>query len=307
MKYKFDQIVQDLFDSYRTIGGINHIDGVNLPSKQSVAEITQDLLHLMFPGFFDPGEFHEKNCQQNILRRLNSLSKTLKVETRKSLQYAAPKGARTRDLEEQADELILKFFASLPAVRKMLKHDVIAAYEGDPAAVSLEEIILAYPYIEAIAVQRLAHVLHREGLPLLPRMMTEWAHSRTGIDIHPGTSVGMNFFIDHGTGVVIGETALIGNNVKIYQGVTLGAKSFKKDETGRIVKGGRRHPTIEDDVTIYSNATILGGETVVGAGTTIGGNVFLVESVPPQSIVTQEGQKLVIKKKNQGTKVDFQI
>src|SRR5207237_10850262 len=188
---------------------------------------------------------------------------------------------------DRADELLDFFVSQLPAVRKMLWTDIDAAYEGDPAAKSFEEIVLAYPSIEAIAIYRMAHVLY-EKVPLIPRIMTEWAHSRTGIDIHPGARIGSHFFIDHGTGVVIVETTEIGARVKLYHAVTLGARSFQKDEHGKIKKGGKRHPTVEDDVTIYPGSTILGGETVIGARSTIGGNVFLVQSVPPDSLVSYE-------------------
>jgi serine O-acetyltransferase len=183
-------------------------------------------------------------------------------------------------------------------VRELLRTDIEAAYEGDPAALYSEEIILSYPFIEAIAIQRLAHILYRAGAPIIPRMMTEWAHSRTGIDIHPGAKIGSHFFIDHGTGVVIGETCKIGNRVKLYHGVTLGARSFVKDEFGHIVKGGKRHPNVQDNVTIYPNSTILGGETVIGANSTIGANVFLMHSVPPDSLVIYEEKQLVIRDKS---------
>ncbi len=176
----------------------------------------------------------------------------------------------------------------------MLWTDIDAAYEGDPAARSYEEIILAYPALEAIAIQRMAHELYLKELPLIPRIMTEWAHSRTGIDIHPGATIGSHFFIDHGTGVVIGESTVIGSRVKLYHGVTLGARSFEKDEEGKIKKGGKRHPTVEDDVTIYPNSTVLGGRTTIGARSTIGGNVFLVQSVPPDSLVSYEETQLHI-------------
>jgi serine O-acetyltransferase len=187
---------------------------------------------------------------------------------------------------------------SLSEARELLRTDIGAAYEGDPAALYSEEIILSYPFIEAITIQRLAHVLYVAGAPIIPRMMTEWAHSGTGIDIHPGAKIGSHFFIDHGTGVVIGETCKIGNNVKLYHGVTLGARSFAKDEAGHIVKGGKRHPNVEDNVTIYPNSTILGGETVIGANSTIGANVFLMHSVTPDSLVVYEEKQLVIRDKS---------
>jgi serine O-acetyltransferase len=187
-----------------------------------------------------------------------------------------------------------KFCHALPEVRDLLRTDIEAAYEGDPAASRMEEIILSYPFIEAIAIQRVAHRLHQFGAPLIPRMMTEWAHCRTGIDIHPGASIGSHFFIDHGTGVVIGETSRIGHHVKLYHGVTLGARSFARDDSGRVVKGGKRHPDVEEHVTIYPNSTILGGETVIGAHSTIGANVFLMHSVPPNSLVVYEEKQLAI-------------
>jgi serine O-acetyltransferase len=195
---------------------------------------------------------------------------------------------------EQAEEILDFFFSQLAGLRQKLWADIDAAYEGDPSAHSFEEIILAYPAIEAIAIQRMAHLLYQHNLPLVPRMMTEWAHGRTGIDIHPGAKIGSHFFVDHGTGVVIGETCVIGSHVKLYHGVTLGARSFQKDDQGHIRKGGKRHPNVEDHVTIYPNSTVLGGETVVGARSTIGGNVFLTESVPPDSLVYYAAKQIAI-------------
>jgi serine O-acetyltransferase len=197
-------------------------------------------------------------------------------------------------IEARAEKILADFFGQLASVREMLWTDLDAAYEGDPSATSFEEVILAFPTLEAIAIQRLAHILYHDNLPLIPRMMTEWAHGRTGIDIHPGARIGSHFFIDHGTGVVIGETCVIGKHVKLYHGVTLGARSFEKDEKGHIKKGGKRHPEVEDGVTIYPNSTVLGGETVVGARSTIGGNVFLTHSVPPDSLVSYEANQLQV-------------
>ena len=193
--------------------------------------------------------------------------------------------------EERCDEVLCRFFDALPTVREMLETDVRAAYEGDPAARSEEEIMLAYPAFEAISIYRLAHVLYTLGVPLLPRMMTEHAHKNTGIDIHPGATIGRYFFIDHGTGVVVGETCRIGEHVKLYQGVTLGAKSFELDEEGNPVKGVKRHPRIGNRVVIYAGATILGGTTYVGDGAVIGGNVWLTHSVEPGTVVTNSGIK----------------
>jgi len=190
-----------------------------------------------------------------------------------------------------ASPSLLEFFQTLPEVREILHTDIEAAYEGDPAAMNREEVILSYPFIEAIAIQRIAHRLHRAGVPIIPRMMTEWAHGRTGIDIHPGATIGSHFFIDHGTGVVVGETSIIGNHVKMYQGVALIGRSLSG---GQALRGLRRHPTIEDHVTIYAGTTIMGAETVIGAHSTIGANVFLTHSVPPYSLVFYEEKQLRI-------------
>jgi len=225
--------------------------------------------------------------------RVRTLRARLKTEICRSLGKIPPNEAT----EEKADKFLADFFKDLPNVRRLLWTDIDAAFEGDPAARSYEEIILAYPSLEAIAIQRMAHVLYQMDLPLIPRIMTEWAHSRTGIDIHPGARIDSHFFIDHGTGVVIGETCEIGKRVKLYHSVTLGARSFQKDEHGKIKKGGKRHPTVEDDVTIYPGSTILGGQTVIGARSTIGGNVFLVQSVPPDSLVYYEEKQLRIVQK----------
>jgi serine O-acetyltransferase len=250
-------------------------------------------MSLMFPGFRGEPLVDSSDLPQVTRSRLRNLHSRLKPEFCKSLGKYPPDAI----VEKRADELLARFFSQLPTLRKMLWTDIDAAYEGDPAAKSYEEIILAYPALEAIAIQRMAHELYLQELPLIPRIMTEWAHSRTGIDIHPGAKIGSHFFIDHGTGVVIGETCEIGTRVKLYHGVTLGARSFQKDEGGKIKKGGKRHPTVEDDVTIYPNSTVLGGETVIGARSTIGGNVFLVQSVPADSLVSYEETQLHIVQK----------
>jgi len=274
-------LLNDLLDSYNRIGGINNIDGLNLPSKGAVAQICEDLLEILFPGFHDEEPIASKRVNPLTSSRLLNFAERLRGEAFKSLRVQEPECPAKR-----AEEIVLHLVEQLPRVRELLCTDVEAAFEGDPASQSFEEIILSYPCIETIAIQRSAHILYLEKLPLVPRIMTEWAHSRTGIDIHPGAKIGAHFFIDHGTGVVIGETCEIGNRVKLYHGVTLGARSFKKDEEGRIKKGGKRHPNVEDGVTIYPNSTILGGETVIGARSTIGANVFLMSSVPPDSLVT---------------------
>src|SRR5256714_7413412 len=239
-------------------------------------------MSLMFPGFRSEALVSSEDLADTTRIRVRHLHARLRTEICRSLGKIPPDEAT----EAKAEEVLSDFFKQLPSVREMLWADIDAAYEGDPAATSYEEIILAYPSLEAIAIQRMAHLLYEANLPLIPRMMTEWAHSRTGIDIHPGAKIGSHFFIDHGTGVVIGETCVIGAHFKLYHGVSLGARSFQKDEDGKIKKGGKRDPTGEDDVTIYPNSTVLGGETVIGARSTIGGNVFLVQSVPADSLVS---------------------
>ena len=287
------QYVGDLLASYASVGGLNHRDAHNMPSTRAVGQICEDLLQLLFPGFHDDDAVHHGTLAELTSERLANVAARLENQVRKSVRIGAPQKPTGR-----TPPIIRQFFLSLSGIRELLQTDIEAAYEGDPAALFSEEIILSYPFIEAIAIQRLAHVLYRTGAPIIARMMTEWAHSRTGIDIHPGAQIGSHFFIDHGTGVVIGETCVIGKHVKLYHGVTLGARSFVKDEAGHIVKGGKRHPNVEDNVTIYPNSTILGGETVIGTNSTIGANVFLLHSVPRNSLVVYEETQLIIRDKS---------
>jgi serine O-acetyltransferase len=291
--------------SYARVGGINHLDGKNLPSKTAIASITCDLLRLLFPGFFDEKSIHSSQLKVGTATLMDSVLGRLADEICKSLESAAPeKKMDARDSSRVAQAQTLDFLSNLPRVRDLLQTDTEAAYQGDPAALSKEEVIVAYPFIEAIAVQRLAHELYQQRIPLIPRIMTEWAHSRTGIDLHPGAEIGSHFFIDHGTGTVIGETTTIGRHVKLYQGVGLVARSLSG---GRSLRGQKRHPTLEDGVTIYANATIVGGETVVGAGSTIAASVFLTHSVPPNSLVTYEKNDIKVTRKEDRIKTDFQI
>lgn len=283
-----ETLVQNLLRSYEDVGGINHLDGTNLPSRDALPAICQGLLTLLFPGFFDDEPLTSACVEKATRQELEKVMERLTVQMARSLHSS---GVPQDSSEKKAQEIVYRFIEQLPEVRRLLLTDVQAAYEGDPAARNFEEIILAYPCIEAIAIQRLAHLLYLENVPLLPRMMTEWAHSRTGIDIHPGARIGSHFFIDHGTGVVIGETCVIGNRVKLYHGVTLGARSFPKDAEGKIVKGIKRHPRVEDDVVIYPNAIILGGDVVIGARSTIGANVFLTKSVAPDTLLVAEEQE----------------
>ncbi|CAA9261319.1 MAG: Serine acetyltransferase [uncultured Chthoniobacterales bacterium] len=291
MDHHFTRAVDDLLLTYRENGGINYVEAAaTLPSRPAIDAACVELLSILFPGFHGEPIVHAGELPEVTLCRIKALHARLKPEILKSL--AAVNGVAASD--EQAEEILDFFFSQLAGLREKLWADIDAAYEGDPSAHSFEEIILAYPAIEAIAIQRIAHLLYQHNLPLVPRMMTEWAHGRTGIDIHPGATIGSHFFIDHGTGVVIGETCVIGSHVKLYHGVTLGARSFQKDDQGHIRKGGKRHPNVEDHVTIYPNSTVLGGETVVGARSTIGGNVFLTESVPPDSLVYYAAKQIAI-------------
>ncbi|MFA7344005.1 MAG: serine O-acetyltransferase EpsC [Terrimicrobiaceae bacterium] len=293
MKQALRQVIRDTLVSYEEVGGLNNTDRHNLPSKRMLGQICSQLLQILFPGFHDENPIHKSDLGDLTQERFTKFAAGLEDQISKSLQVADPACPKAK-----AREVLIRFLQLLPEVRTLLRTDIEAAYEGDPAAQSNEEIILSYPCIEAIAIQRAAHVLYLARVPLLPRMMTEWAHARTGIDIHPGAEIGAYFFIDHGTGLVIGETCRIGARVKLYHGVTLGARSFAKDEAGKIVKGGKRHPDVEDRVTIYPNSTILGGETVIGAGSTIGANVFLMHSIPANSLVFGEEKQLRIADKS---------
>src|SRR5438445_6019606 len=286
--------VDELLQTYSETGGINYLDAAaTLPSSLSSEAALADLMSVMFSGVRREALVSTEDLAETTRNRIRNLHARLKNEFCRSLGKIPP----DETTEKRADEILRCFMSELPQVRKMLWKDIDAAYEGDPAAQSYEEIILAYPALEAIAIQRMAHELYLKQLPLIPRIMTEWAHSRTGIDIHPGAKIGSHFFIDHGTGCVIGETCEIGSRARLYHAVTLGARSFQKDEHDKIKKAGKRHPTVEDEVTIYPNSTVLGGETVIGARTTIGGNVFLVQSVPADSLVFYEEKQLQIVQK----------
>jgi len=285
-----DAIKQALLESYARDGGINHLDGVNLPSQDSVAELARDFMHVLFPGYFEASSLAQKDVPAWLDRLLDKIDRRLTTELEKSLRFA-----KDPEPTDSARRITTELLTQLPEVRRIVQTDVNAAYTGDPAARNVEEIILAYPCVLAISLQRIAHVLYRLGVPLLPRMLTEYGHERTGVDLHPGAKIGNHFFIDHCVGVVIGETATIGNHVKLYQGVTLGAKSFEVDGAGNPVKGVKRHPDIGDNVTIYAHATILGGDTHIGDGCVIGGNVWLLESVPANSIAYYKGDDLVVR------------
>jgi serine O-acetyltransferase len=274
-------IVDGILASYEELGGINHIEGANLPSRQGVEHILETLVSLVFPGFRAEETVDLAGMRYMIAEKVASVSRSLAVEVEKSLRYDCRQRkdcGRHEDCAGESAEIVHDLLQSIPGIRTRVDRDVQAAFRGDPASRSPEEIILSYPGVEAILVHRIAHELWTRQVTLIPRMMSEYVHGKTGIDIHPGAVIGDSFFIDHGTGVVVGETAVIGDNVKLYQGVTLGALSVRKELANR-----KRHPTIEDGVTIYAGATILGGNTVVGRGSIIGGNVWLTESVPANS------------------------
>lgn len=277
------------------------------PSPKNIVDALRILLDVMFPGKITATPVDGTDLGVFLLRRLSQVWRLLRGEIRQALPYrwigqaARVAGARppkVDNLDRETHRILQRFFDTLPVVRKRLVADVQAAYEGDPAAHTFAEVLLAYPGLLAIAAHRLAHELYRLDVPIVPRIMSEWVHTKSGVDIHPGATIGNAFFIDHATGVVIGETTEIGHHVKLYQGVTLGARSFDLDDKGHPVKHIKRHPTIRDRVVIYANATILGGETVIGARSVIGSNVFLMESVPPDSIVSSVHPDLRIREKN---------
>jgi serine O-acetyltransferase len=298
------QLTEKLLASYHEIGGINHLDGKNLPSKRAISAIARDLLRLLFPGFFDERPIHSSEIKAETGALLCAVLANLKNEIHKSLAYNPPPEYPKKQLRSVAQNLTLELLGSLPRLRELLQTDIQAAYNGDPAALSTEEVIVAYPFVETLAVQRVAHELYLNKVPLIPRIMTEWAHERSGLDLHPGAQIGTHFFVDHCTGTVVGETTIIGDHVKMYQGVGLVAKSLA---AGQQLRGHKRHPTIEDHVTIYAGATIMGGDTVVGEGSTIGANVFLTSSVPPHSLVVQEDANVKVMRKQDRAKKEIEV
>jgi serine O-acetyltransferase len=267
-----------------------HIDADPLPSRDAIVEITNLLRELIFPGYFGKQDLRTASLSLHVGELVAAVRRELFEQVRAAIRHdASRQGTERPDCDEAAASLVEGFLATIPAVRATLATDVQAAFDGDPAASTTDEIIFSYPGVLAIAVYRLAHELHALGVPLIPRIMTEYAHSLTGVDIHPGATIGDHFFMDHGTGVVIGETTTIGSHVKLYQGVTLGALSTRG---GQSLRGKKRHPTIEDEVTIYSGASILGGDTVIGRGAVIASNVFVTQSVPAQTRVTTRNPEL---------------
>jgi serine O-acetyltransferase len=298
-KEELADLTNRIVETYQSLKGIHHLGHCPLPNLDGVVEIVQDLKEVIFPGYRRRQNLHVGNVLYHIGDLIDGLHDKLTQQIARALRHeqAILKQVACADGEEIDFEALgqaktIQFLETIPKIRELVATDVQAAYDGDPAAKGLDEIIFCYPGLEAVTIQRLAHELHLLDVPFIPRMMTEWAHSRTGIDIHPGANIGPSFFIDHGTGVVIGETTDIAANVKIYQGVTLGALSFPKDASGNIIRGKKRHPTIQEGVVIYANATILGGDTVIGAGSVIGASVSVMKSVPPNTIVTVENPSL---------------
>jgi len=295
---KIQNLVGRITQTYKDDTGINFIDASNLPVRDKILEILGLLMEVLFPGYTGRRTVTKANINYVIIDILYHVYTELSEQIERAYRYRCRmENCDTGDCRRMAQDAVQYLLTQLPKIRQTLKGDVAAAFDGDPAAKSYEEIVLSYPCIIAIATYRIAHELYIKQVPLIPRIMTECAHAQTGIDIHPGAKIGKNFFIDHGTGVVIGETTVIGENVKIYQGATLGALSFPKDERGRIIKGGKRHPTIQDNVTIYAEATIL-GDVVIGKAAVIGGNVWIKQSVPPGVTVSSPNPDLVYKKQS---------
>lgn len=293
------KLVDNILGSYETVGGMDHLEGKDLPSKKVVIEVLEDLLLVLFPGYLGKENVTKTNIKYFLGTTLASVYTRLINEVEKSLKYICRKITECpHDVcQKRAQVVVKELLEKIPEIRSLTSGDVEAAYNGDPAAVSIEEVILSYPCVLAITTYRIAHELYLRGVPLIPRIMSEHVHSLTGVDIHPGAKIGKNFFIDHGTGVVIGETAEIGDNVKIYQGVTLGALSFPKDEKGQVIRGIKRHPTIGNNVVIYSGATLLGPDAIVGDNVVIGGNVWVTSPISPGTKITIARPELKYKKK----------
>jgi serine O-acetyltransferase len=297
LKEGLPEITDAIVATYVECKHINHLGHRPLPSREGVVEILCDLLDILYPGFVRRQNLHMGNVEYHVGDLVDGLHDKLTQQIARALRHEHEhSGSKENiDFENLAQQKTFEFLRKLPAMRWLLEQDVQAAFLGDPAAKGHHEIVFCYPGLEAVTVYRLAHELLLLGVPLIPRLMTEHAHSKTGIDIHPGARIGPGFFIDHGTGVVIGETCDIGKNVKLYQGVTLGALSFPRDASGNIIRGMKRHPTLEDEVVVYANATILGGDTVIGHHAVVGSSVWLTQSVEPYSVVTLEKPQLKIK------------
>ncbi len=298
-KEQLPELTDRIIASYQEIGSINHLGHCPLPSTEAVIEIGEQLKEVIYPGYRRRQNLHLGNVAYHIGDLIDGLHDSLTQQIARAIRHehvlvhaSECDNARAVDFEAVGQQRAIAFLESLPRIREILASDVQAAYDGDPASKSPDEIIFSYPGVEAVTIYRLAHELYRLDVPLIPRMLTEWAHSSTGIDIHPGATIGPSFFIDHGTGVVIGETALLAPHVTLYQGVTLGARSFPKDAAGNLIRDQKRHPTLEEGVVVYSNATIFGGDTVIGRNSVIGASVSISQSVPPNTLVVIEKPSL---------------
>lgn len=277
-----ESAIDKVIDSYDAGKAIDNLESAALPNKRAVIEAMGHLEHVLYMGFYSRRSLNRDNLRHHVAEHMYAAHQCLVEQIERALHYDSRMGRSNEVLPcGRGETVVLALLDAIPELRRKLDADVRAAYEGDPAARNIEEVVFSYPSIQAITAYRVANILYRAGVPMIPRILSEGAHARTGIDISPGATIGERFFIDHGTGVVIGETAVIGDDVKLYQGVTLGALSVPD----RHLAGKQRHPTIESGVTVYAGATILGGETVIGAHSVIGGNVWLIHSVPPRSRV----------------------
>ena len=295
IKKHLPRLVADL-SPCRNCPVANTEKSLNLPGQQAVVAQLENLVGMLFPGCHGHEPLATETAEAMLRRLLADTALQLRDQAQRAFAYQCEfeQCRNCGDCRRKATQAVIALLDQMPAIRSVLQQDILAAYEGDPAARSTMEIVMSYPGVYAITVQRIAHALYQKKVPLIPRVMGEYAHARTGIDIHPGAQIGPGFFIDHGTGVVIGETTVIGRRVKLYQGVTLGALSFAKDAKGQLIKGTKRHPNVEDNVVIYAGATILGGETTIGHDSTIGANVWLIHSVPPNSkVYNQEPQPYI--------------
>jgi serine O-acetyltransferase len=308
LKETLPVITDRLVATYAECSGLHHLDHSPLPNRETIISILEDLREVLYPGYGRRQNLHLSNVEYHAGDLLVNLHDQLTEQFARALRHESNDPTLAmEEFERAAQQRAVEFLEGLPGLRRTLADDVQAAYDGDPACTGPTECVFCYPGLEAITVYRIAHELHRLAVPLIPRIMTEHAHSKTGIDIHPGARIGHSFFIDHGTGVVIGETCDIGENVKLYQGVTLGALSFPKDADGKIIRGKKRHPTIENDVVIYANATILGGDTVIGHHAVIGSSVWLTTSVGPYTIVTMEKPNLRFREGSNGGVTSYHI
>ncbi len=312
LKESLPALTERIVETYEECGGIHHLGHSPLPSYREVVEILADLREIIYPGYGRRQNLHMGNVGYQVGDLIDSLHDRLTVQVARAFRHDCNAALDLEtDFDGDAQVVAIRLLESLPSLRTTLADDAQAAFAGDPAARNLDEILFCYPGVAAVTVFRIAHELYKLRVPLIPRMMTEYAHAKTGIDIHPGATIGRRFFIDHGTGVVIGETTEIGEGVKVYQGVTLGALSFPRDEaTGELVRGTKRHPTIEDEVVIYANATILGGRTVIGHHSVVGSSAWITRSIAPHTVVTIEDPRLRIRGGEGGPAVgglDYQI